>query len=118
MPMVCFIPNLSILPPPQLRLWLELDSTPDHFTLYGGTALALRLGHRVSVDFDFFSFESFDPDRCAETVPYLRGAECVQVGSNTLACHIERDGPVLVSASDLPPLIAYSKRVEACKHTP
>ena len=97
MPMAHFIPNLSMLPPSQLRLWLELDSTPDHFTLYGGTALALRLGHRVSVDFDFFSSQSFDPDRLAETVPYLRGAERVQVDSNTLTCRIERDGPVLVS---------------------
>jgi len=50
-----FTPNLSILPPPQLRLWSELDATPEAFTLYGGTALALRLGHRTSVDFDFFS---------------------------------------------------------------
>ncbi|MDF1482816.1 nucleotidyl transferase AbiEii/AbiGii toxin family protein [Extensimonas sp. H3M7-6] len=24
------------------------------FALYGGTAIALRLGHRQSVDFDFF----------------------------------------------------------------
>ena len=28
----------------------ELDATPATFTLYGGTALALRLGHRTSVD--------------------------------------------------------------------
>jgi hypothetical protein len=25
------------------------------FVLYGGAAIALRLGHRQSVDFDFFS---------------------------------------------------------------
>jgi hypothetical protein len=48
------IPNLSMLPPPQLKLWLELGETPEAFTLYGGTALALRFGHRTSVDFDFF----------------------------------------------------------------
>ena len=94
---VYFTPNLSILPAPQLRLWSELDSTPEHFTLYGGTALALRLGHRVSVDFDFFSSESFDPDWLVKIVPYLHGAERVQVGSDTLTCRVERDGPVLVS---------------------
>ena len=92
-----FKPNLTILPPPQLQLWPELDATPEHFTLYGGTALALRLGHRASVDFDFFSNQPFDPDELAAAVPYLKGAERVQVAPNTLKCRIERDGPVLVS---------------------
>ena len=92
-----FKPSLTILPPPQLDLWPELDATPEHFTLYGGTALALRLGHRASVDFDFFSNLSFDPDELAAAVPYLKGAERVQVAPDTLKCRIERSGPVLVS---------------------
>ncbi len=92
-----FNPNLAILPAPQLRLWPELDGTPDTFTLYGGTALALRLGHRSSVDFDFFSNQPFDPDELAASIPYLKGAERVRVSRNTLTCRIERDGPVLVS---------------------
>jgi hypothetical protein len=95
--MTSFSPNLSILPPPQLRLWPELDATPDHFILYGGTALALRLGHRVSFDFDFFSCQSFDPDRLAEAIPYLKNAERVQIDNNTLTCRIDRGGPVLIS---------------------
>ncbi len=92
-----FNPTLAILPPPQLRLWPELDATPDVFTLYGGTALALRLGHRASVDFDFFSNQPFDPDELAASLPYLKGAERVRVSPNTLTCRIERGGPVLVS---------------------
>lgn len=92
-----FTPNLDILPPPQFRLWSELDATPEHFTLYGGTALALRLGHRISVDFDFFSDKPFDPEQLAQAVPYLKGAERVQVASNTLTCRIEREGPILIS---------------------
>jgi len=95
--MEIFEPNLTILPPPQLRLWKELNSTPDHFTLYGGTALALRFGHRVSVDFDFFSAQSFDPDQLVKDVPYLREAERIQVAPDTLTCRIEREGPILVS---------------------
>ena len=67
------------------------------FTLYGGTALALRLGHRTSVDFDFFSNTSFEPDRLAREVPYLRDAERVRLGPNTLTCRVDRGGPVLVS---------------------
>ena len=92
-----FNPNLAMLPPSQLRLWQELDETPESFTLYGGTALALRMGHRVSVDFVFFSNRPFDPDELVASIPYLERAERVQVAPNTLTCRIDRDGPILVS---------------------
>ncbi|MDG4554170.1 MAG: nucleotidyl transferase AbiEii/AbiGii toxin family protein [Candidatus Competibacter sp.] len=92
-----FTPDLTTLPQPQHNLWPELTATPAAFTLYGGTALALRLGHRASVDFDFFSNATFDPDQLANTLPYLKNAERVQVAPNTLTCRIQRDGPVLVS---------------------
>lgn len=94
---MAFTPNLSTLPTAQRALWPELDATPDHFTLYGGTALALYLGHRTSVDFDFFSNAAFDPDDLAKNVPYLKDAERIQVAPNTLTCRIDRGGPVLVS---------------------
>jgi len=95
--MPTFQPRLDILPPPQRALWPELDATPEHFTLYGGTALALRIGHRQSVDFDFFSREPFDPATLAREVPYLAGSEPVQMFSHTLTCRVQRGGPVLVS---------------------
>src|SRR5215471_21868070 len=95
--MPTFLPRLDILPLPQRTLWRELDATPDHFTLYGGTALALRLGHRQSLDFDFFSRESFDPAALAREIPYLAEAEQVQVVSHTLTCRVDRGGPVLIS---------------------
>jgi hypothetical protein len=91
------IPNLSILPIPQKVLFSELKDTPSHFILCGGTAIALRLGHRISVDFDFFSKESFDPDRLYEQIPYLEGAEILQKDVNTLTCLVDRSGPVKVS---------------------
>lgn len=50
-----FHPKLEILPRAQKELWPKLAELPQHFVLYGGTGLALRLGHRVSIDFDFFS---------------------------------------------------------------
>jgi hypothetical protein len=95
--MSTLIPNLTILPPAQRALWLELSSVPSQFTLYGGTALALRLGHRTSVDFDFFSRETFDPDQLASTLPFLQAAERLQVAVNTLTCRVDRGAPVLVS---------------------
>ena len=44
---------------------LAAAQSPDleHWILAGGTGLALRLGHRVSDDFDFFRTDSFDATR-------------------------------------------------------
>lgn len=92
-----FEPRLDILPRSQRRLWNELDTTPPHFVLYGGTALALRLGHRRSEDFDFFSNRTFAPHELLNRVPYLKNAVVRQQEPNTLTCRIERGGRVLVS---------------------
>ena len=48
-----FVPRIDMLLAPQRRLWDELIDVPEQFVLYGGTAVALYLGHRDSVDFDF-----------------------------------------------------------------
>jgi len=90
-------PCLDILPAAQQRLWPELSSTPDHFILYGGTAIALRLGHRVSVDFDFFSQQSFAPNSLVAELPYLKDAVIRQSKANTLTATVERGAPVQVS---------------------
>jgi hypothetical protein len=70
-----FEPRLDILPESQRDLWPELDAVPSDFVLYGGTALALQLGHRVSEDFDFFSSAGFDPDRLQSRLPFFRELE-------------------------------------------
>src|SRR5437879_8693009 len=67
-----FEPRLDILPESQRLLWPELDAVPSEFVLYGGTGLALQLGHRASEDFDFFSSSSFDPDRLRWRLPFVR----------------------------------------------
>ena len=92
--MTFFNPHLDILPPSQRALWDELHETPEHFTLYGGTALALHLGHRKSVDFDFFSRMPFKVDDLMRSVPYLEGAERLDVGKNSLTCRLDRDGAI------------------------
>ncbi|MGB8060291.1 MAG: nucleotidyl transferase AbiEii/AbiGii toxin family protein [Candidatus Sulfotelmatobacter sp.] len=92
-----FKPNLSILPEPQRQLWAELRNTPKTFVLYGGTALALRLGHRQSDDFDFFSNVPFHPDSLRDSVPYLKNAEMTQFQDNTLTAIVDRNGPVKLS---------------------
>lgn len=90
-------PRADMLPPAQQRLWRELGGTPDDFVLYGGTALALRLGHRQSIDFDFFSSAQVDSTRLLREVSYLQGAEVVQRSPDTLTSLVDRGGPVRVS---------------------
>ena len=94
---VMFTPRLYTLPLAQLRLWDELSVTPEIFTLYGGTAIALRLGHRVSIDFDFFSPISFTPREMRRQIPYLAGGQVLQEAPNTLTISVEREGPVQLS---------------------
>src|SRR5262245_7457956 len=97
-----FKPQLHILPPAQRLLWDELHAVPADFVLYGGTAIALHLGHRESIDFDFFSPEPFSPAQLYDTVPFLAGAEITQQAKNTLTCLIDRGGPVKVSFFGVP----------------
>jgi hypothetical protein len=50
-------PHWEAVPPLLRDLLAEIGQMPfiGRFYLAGGTALALQLGHRVSVDLDFFS---------------------------------------------------------------
>jgi nucleotidyltransferase AbiEii toxin of type IV toxin-antitoxin system len=97
-----FQPNLSILPAPQRHLWDELEVVPGEFVLYGGTALGLHLGHRQSVDYEFFGNRLFDPARLAAKLLFLNGATITQQEPNTLSALIDRNGPVNVSFFCLP----------------
>jgi Nucleotidyl transferase AbiEii toxin, Type IV TA system len=60
--------------------------------LYGGTAIALRLGHRVSVDFDFFSSERFRSGRLLDRMPFLADGVITQNQDDTLTCSLQREG--------------------------
>lgn len=90
-------PRLDILPPAQLALWPALRAVPGHFVLYGGTAIALRLAHRQSVDFYFFSSEPFVPHELRASLPFLAGSELLQVAPNTLTVRVTRPEPVKLS---------------------
>ena len=54
----------QVLPAHSLGLLRQLSPllAQQGFYLAGGTALALRLGHRISVDLDFFTPGIFDPE--------------------------------------------------------
>jgi hypothetical protein len=99
-----FEPRLAILPAPQRSLWDELNVIPASFILYGGTALALRLGHRQSVDFDFFGASGFEPRQLTDSLALLADATITQQAPNTLSVIVERGGPVRLSFFGLPGL--------------
>ena len=90
-------PRLDTLSHHQRRVLAELGATPDGFVLYGGAALALRLAHRRPDEFSFLSAQPFDPLRLLDTVPYLRDAEVIRRGRDTLTCLVDRGGIVRVS---------------------
>lgn len=100
-----FIPRLDVLPSSQRRLWDELDTVPAEFVLYGGTALALHLGHRRSVDFDFFGNHDFEPRELIAVIPFLGSATITQQAPNTISVIVDRGGPVRLSFFGVPALL-------------
>jgi hypothetical protein len=108
-----FRPHLSILPRAQRRLWDELAGMPPSFVLYGGTAVALHLGHRRSLDFDFFSPDPFDPARLLATLPFLNDAALLQQAPNTLTVTLNRKTPVRVSFFRPPKLRRVTQPLQA-----
>ena len=69
--------------PRTLGLLKELMSLPmlNSFYLVGGTALALQLGHRVSIDLDLFTPEPFDPNEIIEKLSEKYDFSVVSEGS-------------------------------------
>lgn len=83
-----FEPKTAILPKEQQALWPLLCQVPRGFVLYGGTALALRLGHRESMDFDFFTSIPFAPATLRSAIPFLAGARFGQTENNTVTAWV------------------------------
>lgn len=80
-----FTPRMDILPPEQQKLWPELKRASEFgMVLYGGTAIALRLGHRPSVDFDFFTDRQLDHDAIIEAFPFVSRSHLRTSRPNTI----------------------------------
>ena len=67
--------HFETLPTGTLGLLKDFTALPalQQFSLVGGTALALRFGHRRSIDFDFFTPAPFDVESLADTLSRDRG---------------------------------------------
>lgn len=76
--------KFDCLPDAQRTLWPRLEAVSElGFVLYGGTSVALRFGHRKSVDFDFFSSESFQEKQLLNLFPWLADCRKTQDSANS-----------------------------------
>ena len=92
-------PRLDILPKAQQEIWpLLAPASRLSFVLYGGTAVALHLGHRTSIDFDFFRSDPLDKKAIETSFTFMPDAEVIQESENTLVLDAAMpSGPVKVS---------------------
>jgi hypothetical protein len=78
-------PNLEVLPAAQKEIWNSLAPAPHlNFVLYGGTAIALHLGHRESLDFDFFRSDPLDKNQIRANFQFVHGSAVLQDAPETL----------------------------------
>ncbi|WPD20965.1 MAG: nucleotidyl transferase AbiEii/AbiGii toxin family protein [Candidatus Electrothrix scaldis] len=85
--------------PETLKLLRRIQAHEEcrHFSLAGGTALSLHLGHRISVDLDLFTQDQFDSNALFES---LRNSDAFQDAvssssqtANSLSLFIKTGGP-------------------------
>lgn len=83
--------QLTSIQPATLALLKELAARKDLacFALAGGTALALQLGHRISIDLDFFTDEKFDGQALSEVLGKDFELQNCSTGLHSLTCHIK-----------------------------
>jgi len=95
----CLEPRIEILPKAQQEIWPLLAPAPGlSFVLYGGTAVALHLGHRVSVDFDFFRTEPVGKKEIETSFAFMRDSRTIQEDKNTLVAIAPMpSGPVKIA---------------------
>ena len=78
----------EILTREQKKLLPLIKKFSDVFSLVGGTAIALQIGHRRSVDFDLFNLKDFDADRVRDEI---------RKGNRIENTFIERPGELTIS---------------------
>jgi hypothetical protein len=81
----CLEPRLDVLPPAQSEIWASLaPASLSNFVLYGGTAIALHLGHRESLDFDFFRSDPLNKEEIRTKFHFVPGSAILQDAPDTL----------------------------------
>jgi len=83
--------NLKILGQKRLNILKKLKFLKDyHFYLAGGTALALELGHRISLDFDFYIEGELNPETLLQDFQkHFKNVQLIREAKNTLILSID-----------------------------
>lgn len=68
---------------------LSGDKNLEDFHLVGGTALSLKIGHRISVDIDLFSDNPFDSKQLAFYLESSYSLKNISVLQNGIFCFID-----------------------------
>ena len=81
------------------RTLRDLHNVPilTSFYLAGGTGLALRLGHRRSVDLDFFHGENFNEDSVLQNLQHLEGFALAAKEPGTIYASIRKTKVSLIT---------------------
>ncbi len=86
--------HYEILDEKRKRILLNLSKFKGRFYLAGGTALALHLGHRDSIDFDFFTQQEFDENKLIAEIEDLftgQRVTVIQLESKTVTFLIDNE---------------------------
>lgn len=68
---------------------IQQDTVLEDFFLVGGTALALQIGHRLSIDLDLFTTQPFDNGQFETYLSETYGFQTDYVATNTLKGFIQ-----------------------------
>jgi hypothetical protein len=102
--------HTEILTKEQEKLLPLLSKFSKHFGLVGGTAVALQIGHRESIDFDMFSLEEFDTNKIKRKIKEscsIKKTVRDEVGQYTFFI-----GEVQFTFFHYPYQISFSKKLE------
>lgn len=92
---------------------LMADKQLNNFFLAGGTALSLQIGHRISIDLDFFALEGFDGNTLSAYIEEERGFTLDFLDKNTLKGKI--DGVIVDFISHAYPLVNEIKIIDGVR---
>lgn len=100
----------EILTSGQIQLLPLIKKFASQFGLVGGTAVALQLGHRRSIDFDLFSQNNFDNESITRLIKKKHQIKHTYIDSSTELTVMIKD--IKLTFYAYPYKIIYSKKIE------